>query len=81
MPEAIRAVIERNAAKHVELQREDQAVLNASLRDGLSRQGLAFNDVDPAAFRARLSGVYEHWRRKLGAKCWSLLEAATGPLG
>jgi hypothetical protein len=39
-----------------------------------------FNDVDQAPFRRMLGRVYERWKKKLGARCWSLLEAETGKL-
>ncbi len=80
LPTDIRATIERNAAKHVNLQRTDQSRLNSLSLNRLAARGLVINDVDPVAFRARLSGVYTTWRRKLGSKCWSLLESVTGPL-
>jgi hypothetical protein len=41
---------------------------------------MVFNEVDGAPFRARLSGVYASWKKTLGAKCWSLLEAEVGTL-
>jgi TRAP-type C4-dicarboxylate transport system substrate-binding protein len=81
LPDDIKAVIERNAAKYVRQQREDQGKLNASLRQSLAARGLVFNDVDQAAFRAKLPGVYAFWKDKLGSKCWSLLEADVGKLG
>jgi tripartite ATP-independent transporter DctP family solute receptor len=81
LPDDIKAVIERNASGYVRRQREDQARLNHSLRVEFTRRGLAFNEVDQAAFRARLTGVYASWKKKLGGKCWSLLEAEVGKLG
>ena len=81
LPDDIRGVIERNVTKYVRQQRQDQAALNASLRDDFARRGLVFNDVDQAAFRARLPGVYAIWKEKLGSKCWSLVEAEVGKLG
>jgi tripartite ATP-independent transporter DctP family solute receptor len=81
LPDDIRSVIERNFTKHVRAQRQDQAALNASLRDDFAKRGLVFNEVDQAAFRARLPGVYAIWKEKLGAKCWSLVEAEVGKLG
>jgi TRAP-type transport system periplasmic protein len=80
LPTDIRTTIERNAAKHVDLQRMDQSRLNGLLSNRFAARGLVINDVDPVPFRARLSGVYATWRKKLGSKCWSLLEATTGPL-
>jgi tripartite ATP-independent transporter DctP family solute receptor len=80
LPGDLKAIIERNVALHVRLQRQQQAAFNLRLRSELARQGPVFNDVNPAPFRNRLSGVYATWRRQLGAKCWSLLEAETGRL-
>jgi TRAP-type transport system periplasmic protein len=81
LPEDIRGIIERNFTKYVRQQRQDQAALNASLRDDFVKRGLVFNDVDQAAFRARLPEVYAMWKQKLGSKCWSLVEAEVGKLG
>src|SRR5712692_436827 len=79
--DGIKGVIENNAAKYVRQQREEQGRLNAGLRDTFAARGIAFNEVDQAAFRARLPGVYATWKDKLGNKCWSLLEAEVGKLG
>ena len=81
LPADIQAVIERNAAKYVRAQREDQGKLNADLRRSLAARGLTFNEVDQAAFRAKLPRVYADWKGKLGSKCWTLLEAEVGRLG
>jgi TRAP-type C4-dicarboxylate transport system substrate-binding protein len=81
LPDDIKVVIERNAATYVRLQRQDQENMNARLRAELERRGLVFNDVDPAPFRAKLSGLYATWKERLGARCWSLLEAEVGRLG
>ena len=81
LPDDIKAVIERNAAKSVRLQRRDQENMNARLRAELERRGLVFNDVDPAPFRAKLSRLYATWKERLGARCWSMLEAEVGRLG
>jgi TRAP-type transport system periplasmic protein len=81
LPDDVKGVIERNFTKYVRAQRQDQAALNASLRDEFEKRGLVFNEVDQAAFRAKLPGVYTIWKQKLGAKCWSLVEAEVGKLG
>jgi tripartite ATP-independent transporter DctP family solute receptor len=81
LPDDIKSVIERNVTKYVRQQRQDQAALNASLRDDFARRGLVFNEVDQTPFRAKLPGVYAVWKEKLGAKCWSLVEAEVGKLG
>jgi TRAP-type transport system periplasmic protein len=81
LPGDIKSVIGRNVTKYVRQQRQEQAALNASLRDDFVKRGLVFNEVDQAAFRARLPGVYATWKEKLGSKCWSLVEAEVGKLG
>jgi len=80
LPGEIQTTIERNVAKHVKLQRQRQATLNAELRTTLQRQGPVFNDVTQQPFRRMLFGVYENWKKRLGVRCWSLLEAETGRL-
>jgi tripartite ATP-independent transporter DctP family solute receptor len=81
LPEDIRATIERNAAKFVRAQRDDQGRFNAGLRTSLVERGMIFNEVDQAPFRARMAPVYAAWREKLGSKCWTLLEGHVGRLG
>jgi TRAP-type transport system periplasmic protein len=81
LPDDIKVVIERNAAQSVRQQREEQGRLNAGLRETFAARGIAFNEIEQAAFRARLPGVYSTWKEKLGSKCWSLLEAEVGKLG
>jgi TRAP-type transport system periplasmic protein len=81
LPADVKAAIERNAAKYVRQQRAEQGRLNAGLRETFVARGVAFNEVDQAAFRARLPGVYATWKDKLGSKCWGLLEAEVGKLG
>ena len=81
LPDEIKEVIERNAAKYVRQQRQQQGELNARLRQDFSNRGLIFNDIDQAAFRAKLPEVYAKWKEKLGVTCWNLLEANVGKLG
>jgi tripartite ATP-independent transporter DctP family solute receptor len=81
LPDDIKGVIERKVTKYVRQQRQDQAALNAGLRDDFVERGLVFNEVDQTAFRAKLPGVYAIWKEKLGSKCWSLVEAEVGKLG
>jgi tripartite ATP-independent transporter DctP family solute receptor len=79
LPGSIQLVIEQNITRYVRLQRQDQQNLNRQARTSLARR-LVINEAGPASFRARLSGVYASWKQKLGGKCWSLLEAASGRL-
>jgi tripartite ATP-independent transporter DctP family solute receptor len=80
LPDDLKAIVERHAARAVRLQRQDQERANTDARAALASRGLAFNDVDTAPFRAKLAGVYAAWKEMLGSRCWSLLEAETGRL-
>jgi TRAP-type C4-dicarboxylate transport system substrate-binding protein len=81
LPADVRAVIERNAVKYVQLQRADNQSLNDSLRSKLTEQGMIFNEADTSSFRARLGPFYTRWKETVGQKAWSLLEKHTGKLG
>lgn len=80
IPGDIRAIIERQSTRAVRLQRQDQEKANTASRVAMAGHGLLFNEVETAPFRAKLAGVYAAWKKTLGAKCWSLLEAETGRL-
>jgi tripartite ATP-independent transporter DctP family solute receptor len=80
LPDDIKHVIERNVAKYARLQRQEQAALNARLRTTLAHEGPVFNDVDQAPFKRQLAPVYAKWKKQLGTRCWSLLEAEAGRL-
>jgi TRAP-type C4-dicarboxylate transport system substrate-binding protein len=80
LPADVQAVIERNAAKFVGLQRADNEALNAELRGRLAQQGMIFNEPDTAPFRARLGSFYARWKDGVGQRAWSLLEAHVGKL-
>ncbi len=78
LPDDIKGVIENNFTTYVRRQRLEQAALNKGLRDDFEKRGLKFNEIDQAAFRARLPAVYAMWKEKLGSKCWALVEAEVG---
>ncbi len=69
---------ELNAAAVAE--RTDVATLNEDGRRTLEGKGLAFNDVEPAAFRdaLRAVGFYKEWRGKYGEEAWRVLEESVG---
>ena len=81
LPEDIRAVITRNATAYVRIQRTEQQAFNTSLETRLKGRGITFHEVDQAAFRRRLSGVYATWKEKIGTRGWTMLEAEVGRLG
>jgi TRAP-type transport system periplasmic protein len=78
IPADLQAIIDRNVAKYVKLQRQDQIAANTRLRTELAARGLEFTTPDPAPFKKQLAGVYAMWKEKLGSRCWTLLEESTG---
>ena len=83
LPPDVQAAISRISRPPSGLaQREDVAKLNATLDKELKDKGLAFNDVDPALFRAKLqkAGFFNEWKGKYGEEAWSILEKYTGKI-
>jgi TRAP-type transport system periplasmic protein len=81
LPADVQAIIQRNAAKAAKLQRADNDSLNNSLRATLIKQGMLFNDADPASFKTMLGDYYARWKQEIGQKTWSLLEEHVGKMG
>ncbi len=81
LPDGIRDVITRNATTFVKRQRVEQQAFNDSLVSVLAGRGITFHQVDQPAFRRRLPGVYADWKKKVGPRGWSMLEAEVGKLG
>jgi TRAP-type transport system periplasmic protein len=82
MPEDLRQVVRTEFDRAAMEQRADNARLDRSLKDELTKKGLAFESVDQGAFRAALTqaGFYKEWRDKFGAEAWAALEGVVGPL-
>ncbi|WP_213775157.1 TRAP transporter substrate-binding protein [Bradyrhizobium sp. dw_78] len=82
LPDDIRTIVSNNVNGAALKAREDTAKLNATVRDELASQGLAFNQPDAAPFREKLrsAGFYSEWKGKYGEEAWSLLEKAVGKL-
>ncbi len=83
LPDDIRAIVARNLDAAALAERADIVRLTATLRESLATKGLKFNDVDPKAFRDKLSeaGFYKEWKEKFGEAAWATLEASVGRLG
>jgi tripartite ATP-independent transporter DctP family solute receptor len=81
LPDDIRGVIERNAARVAVLQRADNDRLNESLREDLAQHGMVVNEADVSGFRERLKPFYARWKERVGSKTWAILEAHVGTLG
>ena len=83
LPKDLQAIVAKNINAAAANERDDVRRLNNSLEVELKTKGMAFNTVNPDAFRAALrqSGFYAEWKGKFGADAWALLEKYTGKLG
>jgi len=81
LPPDAQRVIEANTRKFVALQRADNDALNEELRNGLTKRGMVFNEVDKASFRPALAAFYPRWKSHIGSRAWDLLESHVGKLG
>ena len=82
LPPSAQEVVARELNQSAMDERADVAALNAGLRGKLSERGMAFNDVDPAAFRDALkrAGFFKDWQAKYGPEAWGILEGQVGSL-
>jgi tripartite ATP-independent transporter DctP family solute receptor len=80
LPPNFQAIVSKNMAAGALLERHDNGIVTAALRDKLTRQGLVFNDVQVQGFRDKLraSGYYERWSKEFGPQAWALLEKYAG---
>ncbi len=84
LPPDLQEIVTRNFNKSALDQRGDYVKADASLRAELEKNGMVFNEPDPAPFQKALakSGFYGHWRDKYGKEAWAVLEKyATGIAG
>jgi TRAP-type transport system periplasmic protein len=72
----IAGIVSREMATATLAARNDNAILNRSVRDQLQRRGMVFNDVDKASFKKKLveAKYYERWKAEFGPKAWDALE-------
>ena len=72
----IQEIVSREMASATLAARNDNVILNRSVRDKLARRGMVFNDVDKASFKKKLSDskYYERWKAEFGTKAWDALE-------
>lgn len=75
-PKDVQGVIQREMGAATLAARNDNVILNRSVRDKLTRRGMIFNDVDKASFKKKLSEAkyYERWKAEFGDKAWAALE-------
>ena len=81
LPEDLRAIVDRNVARFVKLQRRDQIAANTRLRKELAGRGMLFNTPPATPFKQALAPVYASWKQTLGTTCWNLLEQSVGRVG
>jgi TRAP-type transport system periplasmic protein len=81
LPKDVQQVVQRNADKYVQLQREDLWKMNNSLQGKLGQLGLKINTVDRGPFRAKLADFYKRWKATFGDQAWAALEKYSGKLG
>ncbi|MCE4547272.1 MULTISPECIES: TRAP transporter substrate-binding protein [unclassified Caballeronia] len=83
LPPDLQKIVQTEFARSVQDQRADIVALSKSLQADLSKRGLQFSTVDPAAFRTALGKTrfYADTREKYGNDYWALLEQAVGKLG
>jgi tripartite ATP-independent transporter DctP family solute receptor len=78
LPAALQQTVERNAEKFALLQRRDVEAVNAAGAERLAVLGMIVDSADTASFRTKLGEFYAHWREKIGAQGWRLLETYAG---
>ncbi len=81
LPADVREIIERNARRFVDLQRQDMEAMDRQVRSALPGHGMALNEADTASFRPQLGAFYARWRKHVGERAWTLLEGHVGRLG
>ncbi len=56
--------------------RNDNVILNRSVRDQLIRRGMMINEVDKDSFKKKLADAkyYERWKAEFGPRAWTALE-------
>jgi tripartite ATP-independent transporter DctP family solute receptor len=83
LPPNIQAIFTREMNAAAVLARGDNARLNVSVQDKLTRRGMKFNPVEVAGFRAKLvdAKYYDRWKTEFGPKAWAALERYANKLG
>jgi TRAP-type transport system periplasmic protein len=76
MGKEIQGIVSREMGAATLAARNDNVILNRSVRDQLQRRGMIFNDVDKASFKKKLveSRYYERWKAEFGPTAWTALE-------
>jgi tripartite ATP-independent transporter DctP family solute receptor len=80
LPPKLQEILEKRLNEAGLAQRKDLAGLEQSYRDTMTKGGIAFNQVDTASFRKKLSAssYYQDARKKFGEPAWKVLEESIG---
>ena len=80
LPPKLQEALEKRLNEAGIAQRKDLAEQESTYKDAIAKSGVAFNAVDAASFRKKLSasGYYVEARKKFGEPAWKVLESAAG---
>jgi TRAP-type C4-dicarboxylate transport system substrate-binding protein len=72
LPPAFQQTLRKHLNEAAILARHDTEILDRSVQEKLSRQGLTFNAVNIPTFKAKLvsGGDYARWKSEFGDKAW-----------
>ena len=76
LPPDLAELVERSNTKYALLQRKDTNAAAAGVADKLASQGVIFNRLDQAQFRARLRPYFEEWAKEFGPTQWNQLQSS-----
>ena len=82
LPERLRRIVANTLNGAAARQRDASARMHDATRDGLTKAGMTFNEVDQASFRdlLRRQGYYARVKAKYGDAAWTMIQAAAGKL-
>jgi TRAP-type transport system periplasmic protein len=81
LPPDLQSILRDAMNRYAVTNRREMELSNASLAEKMARvYGMTINQVDTAAFRARLKPFYAREKNDFGADAWGLLERSVGSL-
>jgi TRAP-type C4-dicarboxylate transport system substrate-binding protein len=82
LPERLQHIVANTLNGAALRQRDDNVLMEDSIRSSLAKAGMKFTDIDVGSFRdtLRRQGHYASVRTKLGDQTWGVIQKATGIL-
>jgi tripartite ATP-independent transporter DctP family solute receptor len=82
LPPKFQESLHRNLNQAAIKERHDIQILTGATIDKMKRQGMTFNTVDVASFKAKLNAAdyYPRWKKEFGDAAWAALEKYAGKL-